>query len=138
MVAGEHATSRKFVNASVVLFIRPQTLSHQRFFWIVCRLRRKSTQTNFKLVQDQARLLRPLKLLFSLLGPGSIALRFSLVGLSSNTRVYKAVGARTIVRNTDLQRERAVTRLFRDVTVELYARFQSLLPLYHRVGRLYK
>ena len=35
--------------------------------------------------------------------------------------------------DTDLQRGRAVTSMFHDVTIEIhvYARFQSLLPLYY-------
>ena len=36
--------------------------------------------------------------------------------------------------DTDLQfmqRGRAVTSMFRDITIEIYARFQSLLPLYY-------
>ena len=57
-------------------------------------------------------------------------LRFTL-----NTRecagvsVKLAIGACTTVYDTDLQRGRAVTSMFRDVTIEIYARFQSLGPL---------
>ena len=58
--------------------------------------------------------------------PCSIALHLFLVGLLLNTRLYKAIGACTILYDTDLQRGRAVTSMFRDVTIEIYARFQSL------------
>ena len=60
----------------------------------------------------------------------SIALHLFLVRLLSNTRLYKAIGACTIVYDTDLQRGRAVTNMFRDVTIEIYARFQSLSIIY--------
>ena len=63
--------------------------------------------------------------------PCSIALLLVLVTLLSNTRLYKAIGACTIVCNTDLQRGRAVMSMFRDVTIEIYVCFQSLLPLYY-------
>ena len=43
-----------------------------------------------------------------------------------NTRLYKAIGACTILYDTVLQRGRAVTSMFCDVTIEIYARFQSL------------
>ena len=67
---------------------------------------------------------------FHCLIPYSIALHLVLVRLLSNTRLYKTIGACTIVYNTDLQRGRAVTSMFHDVTT-LYAGFQSLLPLYY-------
>ena len=67
---------------------------------------------------------------FHSLIPCSIALHLFLVRLLLNTRLYKAIGACTIVYDTDLQRGRAVTSLFRDVTIELYARFQSLSLYY--------
>ena len=43
-----------------------------------------------------------------------------------NTRLYKAIGACTILYDTDLQRGHAVTSMFRDITIEIYACFQSL------------
>ena len=75
-------------------------------------------------VEEQARLPRPFKSLFSLLDPlfDSTTLRLLL-----NTRLYKAIGACTILYDTDLQlRGRAVTSMFRDVTIEIYARFLFL------------
>ena len=69
---------------------------------------------------------RPFKSLFHCLIPCSIALHLFLVRLLLNTRLFKAIGACTILYDTDLQRGRAVTSMFRDVTVEIYARFQSL------------
>ena len=60
---------------------------------------------------------------FHCLIPCSIALHLFFVGLLLNTRLYKAC---TILYDTDLQRGRAVTSMFRDVTIEIYARFQSL------------
>ena len=63
---------------------------------------------------------------FHCLIPCSIALHLFLVRLLLNTRLYKAIGACTILYDTDLQRGRAVTSMFRDVTIEIYARFQSL------------
>ena len=66
---------------------------------------------------------------FHCLIPCSIALHLVLVRLLSNTRLYKAIGACTIVYTTDLQRGHAMTSMFRDVTIEIYARFQSLLSL---------
>ena len=68
---------------------------------------------------------------FHCLIPCLIALHLFLVRLLSNTRLYKAIGACTIVYDTDLQRGRAVTSMFRDVTIEICVRFQSLLPLYY-------
>ena len=70
---------------------------------------------------------------FHCLIPCSIALHLFLVRLLSNTRLYKAIGACNIMYDTDLQRGRAVTSMFHDVTIEIhvYARFQSLLPLYY-------
>ena len=56
----------------------------------------------------------------------SIALHWFLVRLLLNTRLYKAIGACTILYDTDLQRGHAVTSMFRDVTIEIYVRFQSL------------
>ena len=53
------------------------------------------------------------------------------LGFSQVTVGYKAIGACTIVYNTDLQRGRAMMSMFRDVTLEIYACFQSLLPLYY-------
>ena len=63
---------------------------------------------------------------FHCLIPCSIALHLFLVRLLLNTRPYKAIGACTIVYDTDLQRGRAVTSMFCDVTIEIYVRFQSL------------
>ena len=63
---------------------------------------------------------------FHCLIPCLIALHLFLVRLLLNTRLYKAIGACTIVYDTDLQRGRAVTSMFRDVTIEIYACFQSL------------
>ena len=63
---------------------------------------------------------------FHCLIPCSIALHLFLVRLLLNTRLYKAIGACTILYDTDLQRGRAVTSMFHDVTIEIYARFQSL------------
>ena len=42
-----------------------------------------------------------------------------------NTRLYKAIGACTLVYDTDLQRGAC-----RDVTIEIYAHFQSLSLLF--------
>ena len=58
---------------------------------------------------------------FHSLIPCSIALHLFLVRLLLNTRLYKAIGACTIVCDTDLQRGRAVTSMFRDVTIEINA-----------------
>ena len=63
--------------------------------------------------------------------PCSIALHLVLGRLLLNTWLKKAVGACTIVCDTDLQGGRAMTSLFCDVTIELYTCFQSLLPLYN-------
>ena len=63
---------------------------------------------------------------FHCLIPCSIALHLFLARVLLNTRLYKAIGACTILCDTDLQRGRAVTSMFRDVTIEIYARFQSL------------
>ena len=54
--------------------------------------------------------------------PCSIALHLVLVRSLSNTRLYKAIGACTIVLvyDTDLQRGRAMTSLFRDVTTDAF------------------
>ena len=60
---------------------------------------------------------------FNCLIPCSIALHLFLVRLLLNTRLYKAIGACTILYNTDLQRGRAVTSMFHDVTIEIYVRF---------------
>ena len=68
---------------------------------------------------------------FHCLIPCSIALHLFLVMLLLNARLYKAIEVSTIVYDTDLQRGRAVTSMFHDVTIEIYARFQSLLPLYY-------
>ena len=58
---------------------------------------------------------------FHCLIPCSIALHLFLDRLLLNTRLYKAIGACTILYDTDLQRGAC-----RDVTIEIYARFQSL------------
>ena len=65
---------------------------------------------------------RPFRSLFSLLSP---LLHSTTLSFSQITRLYKAIKDSTIVRDaslyhscTDLQRGRAVTSLFRDVTIE--------------------
>ena len=111
------------------------TVSHRLFFCVDHHLRRKSTcsQKSFKRVQEQAQLSRSYKIksLFRLPDP---LLDSTILGFSQVTVEYKAleaIGACTIVCDTDLQRGRAMTSLFRNVTIELYAHFQSLLPLYY-------
>ena len=52
---------------------------------------KESTQKNFKRVQEQARLPRPFKSLFSLLDPLFDSTTLVLVGLLLNTRLYKAI-----------------------------------------------
>ena len=54
---------------------------------------------------------------FHCLNPCSIELHLFLVGLLLNTRLYKAIGACTILYDTDLQWEACRDEHFRDVTI---------------------
>ena len=83
---------------------------------------------NFKRVQQQARLPRLFKSLFHCFVPCSIALHFVLASKLSNSRPHEKLTVLYVLACTALQMGRAVTSLFHDVTIELYARFQSVLP----------
>ena len=109
-LAGEHTTSTELSSGSITVC---EGKVHKRISSVYKSRRDYQDHSNYS---------------FHCLIPCSIALHLFLVRLLSNTRLYKAIGACTIVYmyGTDLQRGRAVTSMFRDVTIETYARFQSL------------
>ena len=74
---------------------------------------------------------------FHCLIPCLIALQVFLVRLLSNTRLYKAIGACTIVYDTDLQRRHAVTSMFRDVT-HMRVSNPSLSIIYGKSTQVYE